>query len=194
MALQLQTKLILASASPRRREILAEAGYHFSIMPSPAEEIHDASIPLEELCELNAKAKAKAIALDHRDACVIGSDTLVCLDGQPLGKPASREEAIATLQKLSGRTHQVCTGVCVIADNMVKCFHCISEVVFKELDLATIEEYISKVNVMDKAGSYAVQERGEMIIKEFRGDFQNIVGLPIKYLEFVLQRFGIEHR
>ena len=174
--------IILASCSPRRRDMLAEAGLDFVVISSPAEELHDASMPLHLLCEENARLKAVAVAKDHPDATVIGADTLVYIDEAPLGKPKSEQEAQETLRKLSGRAHQVCTGVCVVKGGVTDCFHVITEVVFKELTDEAVLEYMSKVNVMDKAGSYAVQEHGEMIIAEVRGDFDNVVGLPVATL------------
>lgn len=162
--------------------MLLEAGLDFQIVPSPAEEVHDASIPLHQLCEKNAELKAMAVAENYPDAVVIGADTLVYIDETPLGKPRSEDEARATLARLSGRVHQVCTGVCLACGEETDTFHCITEVVFKELTPEIIEDYMSKVNVMDKAGSYAVQERGDLIIQEVRGDYNNVVGLPLTLL------------
>ncbi|MBK1854282.1 septum formation protein Maf [Verrucomicrobiaceae bacterium 5K15] len=175
-------QIILASGSPRRREMLAEAGLDFDVIPSPAEEIHDVDMPLHLLCEENARLKAVEVAKDHPEAAVIGADTLVYIDQTPLGKPKSEQEARETLAKLSGRAHQVCTGVCIAQGETTNSFHCITEVVFKTLTPELIQDYMTKVNVMDKAGSYAVQEHGEMIIDEVRGDYDNVVGLPITQL------------
>ncbi len=174
--------LILASGSPRRREMLTEAGFDFEVIPSPAEEIHDIDMPLHLLCEANAELKALAIAKDHPESKVIGADTLVYIDETPLGKPKTEDEARKTLKKLSGRTHQVCTGVCIAHGENTQRFHTITEVVFKELTPAVIDDYMAKVNVMDKAGSYAVQEHGDLIIQEVRGDYNNVVGLPVDQL------------
>lgn len=182
--------LILASGSPRRREMLADAGLGFEVIPSPAEELHDASMPLAQLCEENARLKALDVARHHPQATVIGADTLVYIDQTPLGKPGSEAEARAMLRTLSGRAHQVCTGVCIARGNDVECFHTITEVVFKQLDSELIDSYMEKVHVMDKAGSYAVQEHGEMIIQEVRGDYDNVVGLPIGQLLARLQSHG----
>lgn len=162
--------------------MLADAGLSFEVIPSPAEELHDASMPLAQLCEENAKMKALDVARDHPQATVIGADTLVYIDQTPLGKPGSKEEAKATLAQLSGRTHQVCTGVCIAHGHEIDTFHVITEVVFKDLTDELIADYMSKVDVMDKAGSYAVQEHGEMIITEVRGDYDNVVGLPVQQL------------
>ncbi|MFK7911713.1 MAG: nucleoside triphosphate pyrophosphatase [Akkermansiaceae bacterium] len=174
--------LILASGSPRRRDMLTAAGLEFDVIPSPAEELHDESMPLHLLCEANAELKALAVAKEHPKATVVGADTLVYIDETPLGKPKTEQEAYDTLARLSGRTHQVCTGVCIAQGENVETFHAITEVVFKKLTPEIITDYMSKVNVMDKAGSYAVQEHGDMIIEEVRGNYDNVVGLPVEEL------------
>lgn len=172
--------------------MLTKVGLDFDVIPSPAEELHDESMPLDLLCEENAKLKALAVAVDHPDATVIGADTLVYIDQTPLGKPRSEDEAKKMLSKLSGRTHQVCTGVCIAKGEETQTFHTITEVVFNEITPAIIADYMSKVNVMDKAGSYAVQEQGDMIIEEVRGDYDNVVGLPVVQLLSKLERMKME--
>ncbi len=162
--------------------MLAAAGLEFGVLVSPAEELHDTSMPLHLLCEENARLKAVAVSANHPDATVIGADTLVYIAQTPLGKPRDRQEAREMLAMLSGRTHQVCTGVCIARGSETETFHCITEVVFKDLTSDTIDDYMAKVNVMDKAGSYAVQEHGKMIVKEVRGDYNNVVGLPLHLL------------
>ncbi|MGJ8676425.1 MAG: Maf family protein [Akkermansiaceae bacterium] len=179
--------IILASSSPRRRDLLAATGLEFQIIPSSADEIHDASIPLHLLCESNAEIKALDIAKNHPDAIVIGADTLVYIDQTPLGKPRSESEARETLMKLSGRAHQVCTGVCIAEANQSTRFHQITQVIFKKLTPADIDNYMQKVNVMDKAGSYALQEHGELIVDEVIGDYNNVVGFPIELVLAKLQ-------
>ncbi|MGC4014644.1 MAG: Maf family protein [Luteolibacter sp.] len=173
-------KLILASSSPRRRELLAAAGLPFEVVVSPAEEIHDAAIPLDQLCEENAALKAAAVAVEHPDATVIGADTLVYIDHEPLGKPRSPEEARAMLRKLSGRAHTVCTGVCLIRPGGEReLFHALTEVEFRVLDEAAIEGYLALVHTLDKAGGYAIQEHGDRIVSGIRGSYSNVVGLPV---------------
>lgn len=174
--------LILASGSPRRREMLARVGLEFEVIPSTAEELHDESMQLDLLCEQNAKIKAMEVARYHPNATVIGADTLVYIDQTPLGKPHHLEQAREMLTRLSGRTHQVCTGVCIARAQKADTFHAITEVVFKKLDDELIGDYMGKVHVMDKAGSYAIQEYGDMIISEIRGDYDNVVGLPLAQL------------
>ena len=182
--------LILASSSPRRKELLEELGFHFEVISSDVEELHDISMPLRELCEHNAKLKAQDIATRNPDKLTLGADTLVYLDSTPLGKPKSREEAYATLKSLSGRTHCVCTGLCLVRNDKVEMFSEETKVHFHTLSDATIESYLSKVNVMDKAGSYAIQEQGEMIVKSIEGDYSNVVGLPQGLVKAKIETFS----
>jgi septum formation protein len=173
-------RVILASGSPRRRELLAAAGVVFEAMISPAEEIHDAAIPLAELCERNAELKAAAVAEKQPDAVVIGADTLVWIEGEPLGKPRDLAEARAMLHKLAGRSHTVCTGVCAIfPGGGSECFHELTEVRFRPLDDAAITAYFAKTDPLDKAGAYGIQDSGEMIIEGIDGAFDNVMGLPV---------------
>lgn len=172
--------LVLASGSPRRRELLERAGLVFEVVVSPAEEIHDAALKPEILCEHNATLKAEAVAAVRPDATVIGSDTLVFIDGEPLGKPADLDEARGMLRRLAGRTHRVCTGVCVVFPGGArKVFHGTTEVTFLPLDEAGIDAYFARVNPLDKAGAYGIQEHGERIIASIQGSFDNVMGLPV---------------
>lgn len=188
----MKKRLILASGSPRRKELLAELGFSFEVITSDAEEEHRSDIPLTELCERNALLKTKAVAEFYPDAVVLGGDTLVYIDEEPLGKPKSEQEAVEMLKRLSGRAHQVCSGMCLIEGERVEPFHEVTDVVFKQIDEPTIHSYMSKVNVMDKAGSYAVQEYGEMIIDDVKGDFSNVVGLPQSSVLEKLGAFGLQ--
>jgi septum formation protein len=176
-------KLILASGSPRRRDLLAAAGLEFEVVVSPAEEIHDASIPLAELCERNAELKAAAVAAAHPEAVVVGADTLVWIDGEPLGKPRDLAEARAMLRRLAGRPHTVCTGVCAIfPGGRVECFHELTAVRFRPLDEAAISAYFERTDPLDKAGAYGIQDSGEMIVEGIDGAFDNVMGLPVAAL------------
>jgi septum formation protein len=183
----MRARLILASSSPRRIELLREAGVEAEVIPSPVEELHDTALDYRHLCEVNAGRKARDVASRHPGAWVIGADTLVCLDGRPLGKPADLAAARQMLQALSGRVNQVCTGVCVIDPaGKEHVFHEVTEVEFLPLSDEVIDDYMAKVHTLDKAGAYAAQEHGDQIIAEIRGDFSNVVGLPIKkLLEFL---------
>ncbi len=156
-------------------------------MPSPAEEIHDESMLPEKLCETNAVLKAEAIAEKFPDHVVIGADTLVFIDRRALGKPKDLDEAREMLRLLSGRTHRVCSGVCVIfPEGRREVFHDVTDVIFRELNDGVIDSYFSLVNPLDKAGAYGIQEHGERLVLEIRGSFQNVMGLPVARLVEVL--------
>jgi len=176
--------IILASTSPRRKELLHEVVTDFQVVPSSGKEVHYHDTPLHELCCMNAQSKASAVAglEEHEANLVIGADTLVYIDETPLGKPKNRDEAITTLKLLSGRTHQVCTGVCVIQSGQIHTFSKITEVSFKKLTEENIELYLEHVDVMDKAGSYAIQEHGDMLVRKVNGSYDNVVGLPTRAL------------
>ena len=163
--------------------MLVRAGLEFDVVVSPAEEIHDPTLPPDRLCEGNATLKAAAVARMHPHATVIGADTLVFIDAEVLGKPADLAEARAMLRRLSGRMHTVCTGVCVIRPGGgVRAFHELSEVVFRVLDDAAIDAYFRLVDPLDKAGAYGIQVHGERIVAEIRGSFENVTGLPVARL------------
>ena len=180
--------IILASQSPRRSELLTREGVDFRVVVPDTEEVHDASLPPEVLCATNAAAKAAVVAAEYPDATVIGADTLVFIDGQPLGKPANEADAVAMLMQLQGRTHSVCTAVAVfMPGGERRDFAEISRVTFRPLDEAAIRHYMSKVHVYDKAGAYAIQEHGDLIIERFEGDLDNVIGLPVTRLLQVLQ-------
>ena len=181
--------LVLASQSPRRVELMREAGYVFEVLPVDVTEAHDESLSPEALTTANATLKAVAGAVLRPDAVVIGADTLVYLDDLPLGKPKDMEEAKSMLRRLSGRAHHVCTGVSVASEGgrRVHEFAVISHVVFKTLTEADIEAYYSRVNPLDKAGAYAIQEYGERIIERTDGSWSNIMGLPMERLSEELE-------
>ena len=175
---------ILASTSPRRAELLSLLSLEFRVVASDAEEVAHEHLTPHEVCQLNAHRKARAVAKKNPDALVLGADTLVFLDGEPLGKPRDLAEAERMLQKLQGRAHQVVTGVCLIhlRKHQEKVFAVSTDVMFHPLTRAQIKNYFSKMNPLDKAGSYAIQERGELIIAEISGSFSNVVGLPVERL------------
>ena len=183
--------VILASQSPRRRELLEKTGIPFSIIVRDTEELKKASMPPQELCLHNAAAKAEAVFREHPDSTVIGADTLVFLEGFPLGKPEDEEEARSMLRKLSGRTHHVCTAVAIRSPLGMKNLAVLTEVTFRELTEKDIRHYMELVDVMDKAGSYAFQEHGEMIISSVRGDTDNVIGLPVRGCDEMPERPGI---
>lgn len=182
--------VILASQSPRRRDLLAKAGMPFSIVIRDTEELKDAALPPQELCLHNARAKAEVVFREHPDSTIIGADTLVFLDGLPLGKPQDAEEARTMLRMLSGRTHHVCTAVSIQSPLGMKDMAVLTEVTFRTLAEEDIRRYMELVDVMDKAGSYAFQEHGEMIISSVRGDTDNVIGLPVGDVMKCLRNWG----
>ncbi len=173
--------LILASKSPRRKYLLEQAGLKFSIIPS---EIDEDSIPLSEpfnYVKKLAGIKAEDIAEKHPDSWVIGADTIVLIDGEILGKPRSKDNALKMLQKLNGRTHQVYTGFSIINKNRGRKISntITTDVLFKELSDHEIEWYINTPEPFDKAGSYAIQGLGTFLVKSIKGSYTNVVGLPV---------------
>jgi septum formation protein len=187
--------VILASASPRRKDLLSGMGVVFTVLPAEVEEIsQDSGYPASEMVRLNACLKAGAVARLHPEALVIGSDTVVVCGGEIFGKPHSPEEAVSMLKKLSGRAHQVMSGVSLecVQCHLDHSFTEISEVVFKKLDVAAIREYMRLVNVMDKAGAYAIQEHPELILDRLEGSLSNVIGLPAERLGSELIRLGRE--
>ncbi len=180
--------LILASQSPRRRELLAREGLSFRVELRDTEELHDATLPPEVLCARNAAAKAEAVAAEFPQDTVIGADTLVFIDGEPLGKPVDEAEAVAMLTRLQGREHHVCTAVAVILPGGERRdFVETTAVRFLPLGADEIRRYLDAVYVLDKAGAYAIQEHGEMIIEGISGDLDNVIGLPVTRLLAVLR-------
>jgi septum formation protein len=176
--------LILASASPRRRELLRQLRLDFEVVSSEAVELLDEQLTVREAAQLNAYRKARAVAKKHPDALVLGADTLVCLETKLFGKPASFEEAYAMLESLQGRTHQVVTALCLIhlRSHRQRLFAETTEVTFRALDAVKIQRYLNTVNPLDKAGAYAIQESGDLIVESIDGSYSNVVGLPIERL------------
>jgi septum formation protein len=177
--------LILASASPRRAELLRQLRPEFQVVPSDATEIFDDQLSSRELCQLNAHRKAHAVAKKIPDALVLGADTLVFLEGEILGKPANLSEAERMLASLQGKTHQVVTGVSLIhlRGHRERLFAVSTDVTFRTLTAGQIAEYLSKMNPLDKAGAYAIQEHGDLIVSEISGSFSNVVGLPVERVD-----------
>ncbi|MEY4917852.1 MAG: septum formation protein Maf [Verrucomicrobiota bacterium] len=182
---------ILASTSPRRAELLALLPVKFTIVASDATEVAHGYLTPLEVCQLNAHRKARAVAKKIPDALVLGADTLVFLDGEIFGKPRSLADAERMLWQLQGRTHQVVTGVSLIQlrGHREKIFAVSTDVLFHPLTRTQIKNYLSKMNPLDKAGAYAIQERGELIIAEISGSFSNVVGLPVERLREELNRW-----
>lgn len=184
--------IVLGSVSPRRALLLGQLGVPFEVVPSRAEEQHDESLPTAQLCRLNAAAKAREVAQARPEALVIGADTLVALAGRIYGKPRDLAHARQILAELSGRTHQVVTGVCLFEGLSGRCeeFSVCTEVTFRPIGSREIEAYLEAVPVLDKAGAYAVQERGELIVERVAGSLSNVIGLPLEALSEALARRG----
>ncbi len=185
--------LILASASPRRAELLRQLGRSFTVVVSDVPEVHGGHLTARELCQINAHRKARAVAKKSPDAIVIGADTLVYLGTRLFGKPSGLEEAAEMLYTLQGRTHQVVTGVCLIhlREHQERMFAETTDVRFRALGEAEVRRYLQLVDPMDKAGAYAIQEHGELIIEEIDGSLSNVVGLPVERLQAELERWAI---
>lgn len=186
--------IILASASPRRVELLRQLKLEFEVLPTDAPEVmHEFLTPLE-VCQLNAHRKARIIAKKIPDSLVIAADTLVFLNGEIFGKPKDMPEAVGMLSRLQGKTHQVVTGVCLVhlRAHRERLFTASTDVTFHPLDEAQIKSYLSKINPLDKAGAYAIQEFGEKIIAEISGSYSNVVGLPIEQVREELTAFKTE--
>jgi septum formation protein len=189
--------LVLASASPRRRQLLAEHGYRAEIRPAQVEEVDWPWLTVRELVLLNARRKAAALSAERPGEVVLGVDTLVSLDGQALGKPRDMDHARAMLTRLGGREHQVYSGVCLMltpspalggSRSRTVAFAEETRVMFRPLDDAAIAHYYSLIDPLDKAGSYAAQEHPELIIARIDGSRSNVLGLPMESLEAVLAR------
>jgi septum formation protein len=171
--------IILASSSPRRRELMNTAGLDFLVCPAQGEESLDPALhPADAAVEV-ARQKAREVAKKYPLDCVVGADTIVALDDKVLGKPRDEREAIAMLEHLSGREHTVYTGVCVIKNNAENCFAEATKVEFYPLTAAEIQAYVASGEPMDKAGAYGVQGLGCVLVKKIEGDYFNIMGFPI---------------
>lgn len=187
-------KFILASASPRRKEILKNIGLDFEVIVSEADENIEnadsisADLYVQELALIKASAVAKKISKSKK-ALIIAADTIVTLDDNILGKPRDEEEAFLMLKALSGRAHDVYTGLCVmrISDGKASCRNVKTEVVFKELTDEKIWEYIKTKEPMDKAGAYGIQGLGALLIEKINGDYHNVVGLSVSALSDLLE-------
>jgi nucleoside triphosphate pyrophosphatase len=174
------TRLVLASRSPRRRELLSALGIDYEVVEPDVEEVRDGE-PEAVVLE-NARRKARA-GLEHaRDATVLGADTEVVLDGRVLGQPADAAEATSSLEALSGRTHEVLTGVAIATTGGQRSGVTRSEVTFRDLDEAKLRLYVGSGEWRGRAGAYAIQGLGSILIVRLEGDFSNVVGLPVPLL------------
>lgn len=180
--------IILASASPRRLHLLSEAGWNVKVMPPSEEEVWPEQASVEDaVCEL-ALHKARQISRDFLDTPVLGADTVVTLDGEVFGKPRSRALAHAMLRTLSGRTHEVLTGVALVLGAQYWTDFERSRVTFRALTEGAIEAYLDVAAYQDKAGAYGLQEDGGTLVEHWDGRFDNIVGLPLNTVESLWNR------
>ncbi|MBN7771190.1 Maf-like protein [Marinobacter daepoensis] len=174
------TRLILASASPRRAELLEQIGARFQVVPADIDETPHPAESAIGYVERLAREKALAVAGSIPEAFVLGSDTSVVIDGQILGKPGAEEQARAMLRRLSGSTHQVMTAVALAQRNQCRSVVVTTDVTFRTLAEAEIEAYVATGEPMDKAGSYGIQGLGGIFVQELRGSYSAVVGLPLQ--------------
>lgn len=185
-------RLILASASPRRKELLKNAGYEYEVCPADIDETMPEGVEPETACEILSRKKAQAVLEENPDAVVLGSDTIVVLGNTILGKPENEEDAKAMLRALSGRVHQVYTGLCVCSKEKTLSLVSRADVRFYNLSDAVIDAYIATKEPMDKAGAYGIQGVGSMLVRSIEGDYFTIVGLPMAKAARMLGEFGIK--
>lgn len=185
-------KVILASNSPRRKELLSGLGLEYEVKVMPGiDETYPDTLPTEEVPVYIAREKAEAYRKSiAEDELIITADTVVCIDGEVLGKPADEAEAYAMLRKLAGRTHLVITGVCLTTVQFQKSFAAVTEVTFDQLTDEEISFYVEKYRPFDKAGAYGVQEWiGYVGVTGMNGSFYNVMGLPVQRLYQELKKF-----
>jgi septum formation protein len=185
--------VILASASPRRADLLRQLGLAFQIAPADVREVEGEQLSAGETARINAWRKACAAAKQHPEALVLGVDTVVALETSLFGKPATLEEAERTLLALQGKTHRVLTGVCLlhVQGRRQRIFLEETLVTFRPLTREQIRRYHAQVNPLDKAGAYGIQERGEMLVAAVAGSVSNVIGLPLERLVAELPAFGV---
>jgi septum formation protein len=184
---------ILASGSARRRELLADLVDDFEVIVAGVEELSSHPGGPDALVKKNARIKARHIAAKRPRSWVLGADTIVTLGSEVLGKPADLDEAFSMMKFLSGKTHEVYTGLCLVhlANDYEEARIEASQVTFRDLDEAIITEYFAAVNPLDKAGGYAIQIRGELIVERFEGSRSNVIGLPLEMLGAWLGELGL---
>jgi septum formation protein len=185
-------RLILASESPRRRELLARLGLPFEVMAANVNEDIAPGMDAARVAEMLAERKAMAVALRVSDGVILGADTLVAVDDEIIGKPADRADAVRILRKLSRRRQRVITGVCVInkATGRKLVRSEITWVTMRAMTEAEIAAYVDSGEAMGKAGAYAIQETGDRYIEKVEGDFDNVVGLPLHLAQALLREIS----
>lgn len=187
------TEIILASASPRRQELLSQVGIPFRVIISGVEEYVPAGAEPEEIVVKLAEQKASFVAKNLSAGYVLGADTVVVLENQILGKPSDSQEAVRMLMNLSGKTHQVMTGVCIIEAKTGKTVSTveITEVKMRAISLDEIYKYVATGEPLDKAGAYAIQGKGAIFVESIKGCFSNVVGLPIFKVVELFTKLGV---
>ena len=186
-------KIVLASQSPRRRELLGKMGLEFTTKSPEIDEEAITGLPAVELVKTLSREKCLHIAKDEdAETIVIGSDTVVVLDGVILGKPADEADAIRMITALSGRSHEVCTGVTVCQGDKVVSQAEVTQVTFRSLTEEEVRQYVATGEPMDKAGSYGIQGYGGLLVSGIQGDYSNVVGLPVCRLGRMLLDFGVD--
>jgi len=186
-------KLILASASPRRVDLLRQGNFEFMVVPSGADEIDSEDLSAGEIAQINAYRKARLVSKRFPDAVTLGVDTVVALGQKVYGKPTDMDHAERMVSTLQGKTHQVVTGVCLIhlRNHRQIIFHEQTNVTFRKLTSAQIRKYHELVNPLDKAGAYGIQEKGATLVESITGSRSNVAGLPMERLQAELAAFGI---
>lgn len=183
--------VILASASPRRKELLEHLGIKFTVVPSHTDEADTEMLTAFEIAQLNAYRKARATAKHHPDALVIGVDTVVALGTRLFAKPTNMADAERMIGELAGKSHDVVSGVCLLhlRKHRQVLFADRTEVTFRPLNRTQIRRYLSLIKPLDKAGAYAIQDHGELIVERVDGSLTNVVGMPLARLEEELEKF-----
>ena len=189
-----EAPIVLASASPRRRELLAMLGIPFRVAVPDVDETPRASELPEAYVTRLAREKARAVAAREPRAVVLAADTTVVLRGRMFGKPATPEEAAAMLRRLQGRRHQVLTAVAVARDGRVEHALDATDVTFRRASDEEIASYVATGEPLDKAGGYAIQGKGAALVEGIRGDFFGVMGLPLRLALALLERFGVPYR
>lgn len=186
-------EIILASTSPRRKELMEITGLPFVVVPSPYEEDMSLKMSPKELVKHLAKGKAKAVADNYQQEIIVAADTIVVLGNKVMGKPGTEAKARQMLKQLSGKAHKVITGYCIIdsASGKIVTKAVETKVYFKKLSSSEITNYIRSGEPLDRAGAYAIQGLAALFVKKIEGDFLNVVGLPIQDLAQDLKKFGI---
>jgi septum formation protein len=185
-------RIVLASSSPRRREILSALGLSFETRPSDVDESLRGGEPAFEAAERLAREKASAVAAGASDALVVAADTLVVLDGEALGKPRDRADARRTLSRLAGRAHEVVTGVALARSGRLVSGRDVTRVQFAPMTPAEVEAYVASGEPDDRAGSYAIQGIGGLFVTRVEGSPSNVVGLPVRLLYTLAAELGVD--